>query len=78
MTASFSRYPSKDIAEYIVSLVCGFAKRFLLSEAEAYRYIRNHHAIAYVRDNYGALHTLDFNEVLDCVTDYCRAGGGKI
>lgn len=71
-------YPSKDITEYIIALVNEFAQKFELTDTEAYRYMRIHHAIDFVEQNYGALHTLDFDEVLDNVTNYCRKNGGLL
>ncbi len=71
-------YSPKDIIEYIIALVSEFAQKFKLTDTEAYRYMRTYHAIDFVEQHYGALHTLDFNEVLDTVTLYCRKNGGLL
>lgn len=71
-------YKVSDTIEYIVALVSEFAKRFSLTDVEAYRYMRNHKAIPFVTENYGALHTLDFGEVLDCIAQTCRKNGGVL
>lgn len=68
----------RDIIEYIIALVNEFAKRFGLTEKQAYRYIRTHKGIAFVEQNYGIMHTLDFNEAVDCIAVYCRRMGGKL
>ncbi len=38
----------RDILEYIIALVNEFAKRFGLTEKQAYRYIRAHKGIAFI------------------------------
>ena len=72
------KYNIRDIIEYIIALVNEFAKRFGLSEKQAYRYIRVHKGVAFIEQNYGIIHTLDFNEAVDSVTLYCRKAGGKL
>lgn len=72
------KYNIRDIIEYIIALVNEFAKRFGLTEKQAYRYIRMHQGIAFVEQNYGIIHTLDFNEVVDSVALYCRRKGGRL
>ena len=75
---STMKYNIRDIIEYIIALVNEFAKRFGLSEKQAYRYIRVHKGIAFIEQNYGIIHTLDFNEAVDSVALYCRKAGGKL
>lgn len=72
------RYNIRDIIEYIIALVNEFAKRFHLTEIQAYRYIRMHKGVAFLEQNYGIIHTLDFGEVVDSVALYCRRNGGKL
>lgn len=71
-------YSPYDIVEYLVALINEFSKKFTLTEAEAYRYIRNHQGLKFANDNYGALHTLDINEAVDCVAQICRKNGGAL
>ena len=68
----------RDIIEYIIALVNEFAKRFGLTEKQAYRYIRMHKGVAFVEQNYGIIHTLDFSEAVDSVAVYCRRNGGRL
>lgn len=42
------KYNIRDIIEYIIALVNEFAKRFGLTEIQAYRYIRIHKGIAFI------------------------------
>lgn len=72
------RYNIRDIIEYIIALVNEFAKRFGLTEIQAYRYIRLHKGIAFLEQHYGIIHTLDFSEAVDSVALYCRRNGGKL
>lgn len=72
------KYNIRDIIEYIIALVNEFAKRFSLTEKQAYRYIRLYNGIAFIEQNYGIIHTLDFNEAVDSVSLFCRRKGGKL
>lgn len=71
-------YNIRDIIEYIIALVNEFAKRFGLTDIQAYRYIRMHKGVTFLEQNYGIIHTLDFNEAVDSVALYCRRNGGKL
>lgn len=72
------KYNVRDILEYIVVLVNEFAKRFNLTDTQAYRYIRNHKGVGFIEENYGIIHTLDFDEAVNSVALYCRRAGGKL
>lgn len=72
------KYNIKDIIEYSVSLISDFAARHNLSERQAYRYLSFHKGLSFLEENYGIIHTLDFNEALDSVTLYCRKSGGRL
>ena len=72
------KYNIRDIIEYIIALVNEFAKRFGLTEKQAYRYIRLYNGIAFIEQNYSIIHTLDFNEAVDSVTLFCRRKGGQL
>lgn len=72
------KYPLRDILEYIVALVSEFAEKFKLTDSQAYRYIDFYQGIKFIEDNYGIIHTLDFNEAVEDVRQYCRRKGGLI
>ena len=55
------KYKVRDILEYIIALVNEFAKNYGLTDQQAYRYIRNHKGVTFIEENYGIIHTLDFN-----------------
>lgn len=75
---STMKYDIRDIIEYIIALVNEFAKRYGLTEKQAYRYIRMYKGVDFVEQNYGIIHTLDFDEAVDSVALYCRRKGGKL
>lgn len=64
--------------EYIIALVSEFAKKFDLSNRQAFNYIRNHQGISFIEQNYGIIHTLGFKEAVDSVAIYCRKTGGLL
>lgn len=68
----------RDIIEYIIALISEFALRYGLTDREAYRYIDFHKGITFIENNYGIMHTLDFNEAVDSVRLFCNRSGGKI
>ncbi len=72
------KYKIRDIFEYIIALVNEFAKRFDLSDRQAYNYIKYHKGVDFIEKNYGIIHTLDFNEAVESVAAYCRRSGGKL
>ena len=64
--------------EYIIALVNEFAKKFNLSDKQAFNYIRNHQGVTFIEDNYGIIHTLDFQEAVESVALFCRKSGGLL
>lgn len=72
------KYNIRDRFEYIIALVNEFAKRFGLSDKQAYNYIKRHKGVDFIEKNYGIIHTLDFNEAVESVAAYCRRSGGKL
>lgn len=71
-------YNLRDIFEYIIALVNEFAKRFGLSDKQAFNYIQNHEGVTFIEQNYGIIHTLDFKEAVESVANYCRRSGGML
>lgn len=72
------KYTTKDILEYTVAIVSEFASKFNLTEKQAYRYINFHKGISFIEENYGIIHTLDFNEAVESVAIFCRKSGGEL
>lgn len=71
-------YKVSDIIEYIIAIVSEFAYRFNLTDKQAYRYINFHKGISFLEENYGIIHTLDFDEAVDSVAMFCRRSGGEL
>ena len=72
------KYNIRDRFEYIIALVNEFAKRFGLSDKQAYNYIKFHKGVDFIEKKYGIIHTLDFNEAIESVAAYCRRSGGEL
>lgn len=71
-------YNIRDIFEYIIALVNEFAKKYGLSDKQAFNYIHHYQGVSFIEKNYGIIHTLDFDEAIDSVTIYCRKFGGEL
>lgn len=72
------KYSARDIFEYIIALVNEFGSKYNLSDKQAFNYIRCHDGLTFIEQNYGIIHTLDFNEAVDSVATYCRRSGGLL
>ena len=66
-------YSIKDIAEYIVALIAAFARRFSMTETEAYQYLHR-----YAHEYYDVMHTQSFNDMVESMASYCRRKGGQL
>lgn len=71
-------YNIRDIFEYIIALINEFAKRYNLSDRQAFNYIHIHKGVGFIEHNYGIIHTLDFDEAVESVANYCRKSGGLL
>lgn len=72
------KYKIRDIIEYIVSMISEFASKYNLTDQQAYRYIHFHNGINFLKDNYGIIHTLSFDEAVESVALFCRKSGGNL
>ena len=64
--------------EYFMVFVRMFADHFGLSEKQAFNYLDRHQGMAFVRDHYDVIHTLDFDYAIQDVQEVCQANGGKL
>ncbi len=71
-------YNIRDIFEYTFIVIDLFARKFNLTEAQAYRYIKANNGISFIEDNYGILHTLDFSDAIEGLSLYCQKSGGQL
>lgn len=72
------KYKIRDIIEYVVAVVSEFASKYNLTDKQAYRYIHFHNGISFLEENYGIIHTLDFDEAVESVAMFCRKSGGNL
>ena len=69
---------TRDIVEYMVVLTRSFARRYDISEAEAYRYLRQYGAIALAHEYYDVMHTQSFDDMVQSLTLFCQRRGGTL
>jgi hypothetical protein len=67
-----------DKIEYTIMLVKLFASHYQLTPVQAYRYISRFDGMAFIERNYGVMHTLSFQEMVQGMSDYCRRNGGQL
>lgn len=63
---------------FMAMIVALFAKRHHFSEPVAYRYLCRYGGAALLQEHYGYMHTQDFDQVVDDLTDYCGRQGGRL
>lgn len=73
-----SEASAKDRIEYTVSLVSDFARKYSLSNTQAFNYLDRFNAIDFVNQHYNITHTLSFAEVIDDLAVYCKNHGGNL
>lgn len=71
-------YSIRDITEYIVVFIAAFAKQFNMTDAQAYRFLRQHDAIKVTHDYYDVMHTQPLNDMVQGMASYCRRKGGTL
>jgi len=67
-----------DKIEYIVMFVNQFAKHHSLTDAEAYRYIRDHRGIELIDECYNVMHTQSFSDMIETMDSYCIKNEGTL
>ncbi len=68
----------RNIVEYLVLLTQAFARRFSLSETEAYRYLRWYGAIELAHEYYDVMHTQSFDDMVQSLALFCHRKGGSL
>ena len=64
--------------EYVICCVGAFAKRFMLTNMQAYAYLRRFKGIDFLIDCYAAEHTLSIDDAVDDIMYICKKNGGRI
>ena len=67
-----------DKIEYTIMLVKLFAAQYQLTPVQAYRYISRFDGMAFIERNYGIMHTLSFQEMVQGLSEYCHRKGGAL
>ena len=67
-----------DRIEYTIMLVKLFANQYQLTPVQAYRYISRFDGMAFIERNYGVMHTLSFQEMVQGLSEYCLRKGGQL
>ena len=67
-----------DKIEYTIMLVKLFASHYHLTPVQAYRYISRFDGVGFIERNYGVMHTLSFQEMVQGLSDYCHRKGGLL
>jgi len=68
----------RDIVEYLILLTSAFARRYAISEAEAYRYLHQYGAIELAHKYYDVMHTQSFDDMVQSLTSFCQRKGGTL
>lgn len=63
---------------YIIACVSEFARAFSMNTKDAFRYLYDYKAIAFLKENYDIEHTLSFNDAIEDMTIICRKNGGSL
>lgn len=72
------KHELKNRIEYIVVCVSEFAKRFKLTNQQAYAYLRRFSGIDFLNDYYEVEHTQSIDSAVDDLQMLCYKKGGRI
>ena len=63
---------------YMVACVSNFANVFNLSKKDAFSYLYNNKAIAFLKEHYDIEHTLSLDDAVEDMAEICRQNGGTL
>ncbi len=69
---------TRNMISFVAMIVALFAKKHHFGEPAAYHYLDKYGGTTLLVDHYGYLHTQDYEQVVDDLSDYCRRRGGKL
>ena len=67
-----------NIIEYIVCIIGAFAQRFSLTNAKAYKYLRQFKGLDFLTNHYEIEHTLSVDDAVEDITIVCNRHGGTL
>jgi transposase len=68
----------EDKIDFIMLVISSFAKRFGISNSEAYRYLAQYKGLELCEAHYGIMHTLSDEDNVDSLANFCRRQGGTL
>ena len=72
------KHEIRDRIDYIVMCVSEFARRFKLTNQQAYAYLRRFSGIELIMKHYGIMHTLPLNDAVESLQILCYRKGGRV
>lgn len=67
-----------DILEYIICCVGAFAERFSLTNGQAYKYLQEHQALAFLQKHYNIEHIFSIEDAVEDCARICLRNGGAL
>lgn len=67
-----------NIVEYLVCVIGAFAKSYSLTNAMAYRYLRDFKGLDFLSKHYDVEHTLSIEEAVEDIATICHRHGGAL
>ncbi len=64
--------------DYTVMCISEFSQRHAMHPQKAYKYLKEHGGMAFLKDCYDAEHLLSIEDAVDDLTAVCLKNGGKI
>ena len=74
----FQNSVSNNKIAYTVTCVSRFATTHRLSKKDAFSYLYNNKAIAFIKEHYDIEHTLSLDDAVEDMTEICRQNGGTL
>ncbi len=71
----FQNSVSNNKISYTVACVSNFANLFNLSKKDAFSYLYNNKAIAFLKEHYDIEHTLSLDDAVEDMAEICRQNG---
>ena len=63
---------------YIICVIGEFAKKYRLSDKQAFNYLQRYKGLSFLDDCYSAEHTDSLNDAIDDLTMICNRNGGGL
>lgn len=67
-----------NVIEYLVCVIGAFARQFSLTNAQAYKYLRQYEGLAFLMKHYGVEHTLSIEDAVEDIAIICNRHGGAL